>query len=98
MRRLGRHQAPKATSPQFASLPTLPPGIQTDTIKGHCTDHLLQLHRGLPATAGLSASHAATLLRNTGFDPTAQSIVMLIGWITGLRTILGTPLAFLDPL
>src|SRR5438128_1140483 len=49
----GRHQSPKPTVPQLASLGTLPPGIQTDAIEGHRADHLLHLHGWLTTTACL---------------------------------------------
>src|ERR1700682_4167154 len=88
MPRLGRQQAPKATTSQFATLLLLPPSIQPDTIEGHRTDHLLQMHRWFSSTAGLSASHPTHRLRNTGFDPTAQGILALRGFIVGLRAVL----------
>src|SRR5260370_642953 len=76
MQKSGGHQASKATTPQLTTwLPLLPPGIQTDEIECHRTDHLLYMHGWLSSTAGLSASHPTNRLRNTGFDSTAQAIV-----------------------
>src|SRR6266699_5061222 len=84
----GSHQSSKPTAPQLATLLMLTPGIQTDEIECHGTDHLLHLHGWLSSTARLSASQPTYLLRNTGFNATAQAIVALIGFIAGLRSIL----------
>jgi hypothetical protein len=46
------------------------------------------MHRWYSSTAGLSASHPTHRLRNTGFDPAAQGILALIGFIVGLRSVL----------
>src|SRR5205823_2391751 len=88
MQRSGSHQEPKGPSPQLAALATLPPGIQTDEIECHRTDHLLHMHRWLASTARLSALEPTNRLRNAGFDPAAQAIVALISLIVGLRSIL----------
>src|SRR5260221_11092628 len=84
----GSHQSSKPTAPQLATLLMLTPGIQTDEIECHGTDHLLHMHGWLSSPAALSASQPTYLLRNTGFNATAQAIVALIGFIAGLRSIL----------
>src|SRR5258708_24372897 len=85
----GRHQSPKPTAPQLASLGTLPPGIQTDAIECHRADHLLYLHGWLTTTACLPTVQTTHLLRNAVFDAAAQGTLPLRGRISRLLAIAG---------